>query len=885
MKSIIIIAIASVFLFVPIGVYADTTTIRMATGSGVPGCEKITDGCFIPDIENISPGDSIIWKNTDSAPHTVSGGNPNDGPSGVFDSGVMKPNSSYTFTFQDEGEYDYFCMLHPWMAGIVQVDEKLSSTQSIYTIQNDPNKLDWAIIFVTSTNKCYSNHEQALDFYDGLTEQYLDKFDFSQNPVYTKCITKKLMTEAVNILTKSVDLTIVIPDYLMSVQDRHTTNSLGHYGYWNVKTIVSQAETLLTENRNTGWTLSHELAHFALDWKGYNNDIMGDAVHEVQRQYNSCKSYDTTLTNCTELWDVIKTPSNIAFPVMSQDYVIQVAEYMKPQPAPSASDSSEPTCPSGTVLKNGICTVIEEPKSVQRKSLEIIWITKSTELVSEDGILISGELRGEGKNGLEYETRSGKTVSIYNNGFLEKQVVTDSQGIFRYSWESVMGNNQFTANIARSDEWVGIVSQGPIISVKEKPTPVIPVTKYSTKLTLHSSVNEITEGETMFFYGQLIYYCNEKDSCSKGFPIDEKVKIRDKNKYLFESSYLAVEIGEGYTTNDDVYGYGSFKIPWTALKQTGMTFDGGSYWNPVVYYNGDTYQPTSAHGSTITVYDKPSFEYDNNISMIDLRIVDAFGNEFSNIKVDQWIQIAVDVVNNNNFSQDVVIQYAIRETGDDGSVISGSLSPDQSFTPAISWTPPYSGTFTIDVHIFDNIEDKNKLSDSLTKQIIVTDKIDSKIITSSNVENTIGEAFWFEREYPVSGVGHVRIIDEDRDINPEIKESFKVDVWSDSDPRGIELIVTESYKSTGIFEGTVFFTTSEESSSPKLKVAVGDTLTMEYEDRTLPEQYTSREKLDVTSTTQMIDPICDNDAVLIDHVCQVEKIKETETTCFLWWCW
>jgi hypothetical protein len=54
---------------------------------------------------------------------------------------------------------------------------------------------------------------------------------------------------------------------------------------------------------------------------------------------------------------------------------------------------------------------------------------------------------------------------------------------------------------------------------------------------------------------------------------------------------------------------------------------------------------------------------------------------------------------------------------------------------------------------------------------------------------------------------------------------------------------------TGIFEGIVFFTTTNDSSGHRLRVAEGDTVTAEYEDNTLPEPYTTADELDITATS------------------------------------
>ena len=332
----IIIAVSFVFLFVPIGAYADTITVDIAKGSSTPACAS-SNSCYSPYTTTISTGDAVLWKNSDSQAHTVTGGSASNGPSGVFDSSLMSAGSSYKFTFNDSGSYDYFCMLHPWMQGSVIVNSVSNLSKSIASITNDPNKLDWAIMFVTTTNKCYVNHEKALDFYTTLTQQYLNDFNLQHRSVFSECITDDIMPEVINRITKSGDLTIVIPDYLMSVSDRHDTDSLGHYGSWNIKTIVSQAETISPENKNTGWILSHELAHFALDWKKYTHQIMADAVHKVEFEYRDCKSDDTTLTHCAYLWETIQTPSGKWFPVMSPNYVIEIAESMKPKTTTSTN--------------------------------------------------------------------------------------------------------------------------------------------------------------------------------------------------------------------------------------------------------------------------------------------------------------------------------------------------------------------------------------------------------------------------------------------------------------------------------------------------------------------------------------------------------------------
>ncbi len=126
---------------------------------------------------------------------------------------------------------------------------------------------------------------------------------------------------------------------------------------------------------------------------------------------------------------------------------------------------------------------------------------------------------------------------------------------------------------------------------------------------------------------------------------------------------------------------------------------------------------------------------------------------------------------------------------------------------------------------------------------------DETVVGSALIRWNIGEVQWLEASYPAKGTGVVRVVDPDMNLDPEAVDNFNVDVWSDSDAGGIDLTVTETNEATGIFEGTVFFTTTDESSGHRLRVSEGDTITAEYEDNTLPDPYTTADELDITGTS------------------------------------
>ena len=89
---------------------------------------QAVDGAVTAPINNfdfgdltVQAGESVVFTNSDSVPHTVTAGNPG-APSGAFDSGVFGTGQSFATTFATPGEYELFCVLHPNMTGVVTVE-------------------------------------------------------------------------------------------------------------------------------------------------------------------------------------------------------------------------------------------------------------------------------------------------------------------------------------------------------------------------------------------------------------------------------------------------------------------------------------------------------------------------------------------------------------------------------------------------------------------------------------------------------------------------------------------------------------------------------------------------------------------------------------------
>ena len=92
---------------------SSSNQISIVPGSSSPDSNLFYD----PHNAQVQVGTMVTWINNDTnIPHTVTSGSASTGPTGVFDSGIiMGDGSTFKHTFDQKGEFEYFCTLHPWM--------------------------------------------------------------------------------------------------------------------------------------------------------------------------------------------------------------------------------------------------------------------------------------------------------------------------------------------------------------------------------------------------------------------------------------------------------------------------------------------------------------------------------------------------------------------------------------------------------------------------------------------------------------------------------------------------------------------------------------------------------------------------------------------------
>ena len=70
---------------------------------------------FMPMSVTVTTGSTVTWSNQDQEPHTVVS------DTGLFRSGAIDTNESFSFKFDQPGTYHFMCSIHPQMVGTIVV--------------------------------------------------------------------------------------------------------------------------------------------------------------------------------------------------------------------------------------------------------------------------------------------------------------------------------------------------------------------------------------------------------------------------------------------------------------------------------------------------------------------------------------------------------------------------------------------------------------------------------------------------------------------------------------------------------------------------------------------------------------------------------------------
>lgn len=96
-----------------------STPVSTPTTPNTPAASSasitLANFAFSPASITVKAGTKVTWTNKDSTTHTVTS------DTGVFNSGNLAPNASFSFTFSNTGTFTYHCSIHPSMTGSIVV--------------------------------------------------------------------------------------------------------------------------------------------------------------------------------------------------------------------------------------------------------------------------------------------------------------------------------------------------------------------------------------------------------------------------------------------------------------------------------------------------------------------------------------------------------------------------------------------------------------------------------------------------------------------------------------------------------------------------------------------------------------------------------------------
>lgn len=199
---LLVIMITSGFLYV----HAESSSeVVIPKGAGNPSYDPqlkkdlFAEEWYVPTKMIIRVNDTVTWVNQDTDKHTVTSGQSTSRaggvtgepgiPFGIFDSGLFASGESWSYKFKRPGVFPYFCTIHPWMYGIVEVEGPIPQ----YSQDAEGNRQTLPAMTVSSDRKYHTGlywdpvviktGQQilfTLDFFkaDGSTKLHALEYDF-----------------------------------------------------------------------------------------------------------------------------------------------------------------------------------------------------------------------------------------------------------------------------------------------------------------------------------------------------------------------------------------------------------------------------------------------------------------------------------------------------------------------------------------------------------------------------------------------------------------------------------------------------------------------------------------------------------------------------------
>lgn len=544
-------------------------------------------------------------------------------------------------------------------------------------------RMDWNLIFVTSWDKCSERNWKALEFYYYIAYQSIKQYKYDHALTWADCVSTDDMALAIQKSQDESDLPIIILDYSLSSKQRHTSNSLGHFAYaYNVKSIIMQAETLQIENKNTAWTLSHEIAHSSLNWLDYSREIHRDAPHNVQAEYNYCKGTDVTLTFCTPIWDSVITPSGSNHPIMKASYVLGIADSMKSKLASSNTSNQKTTIPKDPSNFNKLLSDYEWVK--EQMKYRISWRLSEYSTQHFENPLA--------KEKLEYVIQQLSKMNFDNSDrYVEN---------FKEDWNNGYYSDAEDLLRGEIDYWTN-QQVAAIAALDWEYDKAVKLQKESKPVSIYVSIN--------------------KETYQEGDPIEITIKVNNHQKYLDTFLIVIDPNNVAYRNKIQLNDRGEYNISSIVSPPNNELI--GRY--SLIVEHGSLTQTThySYTGQSETTQPSPIIQQDvrGKLELSNLQFKQ-FGKATTNFALGKEVKVTYLVKNSQNREHDFDLLFqVINESGkvEKQGWNPGSINSNQEFPVSRSWYPVESGKQQIKVSLLDKDDHTIQLTPPLKMSVTV----------------------------------------------------------------------------------------------------------------------------------------------------------------------
>jgi len=176
------------------------------------------------------------------------------------------------------------------------------------------------------------------------------------------------------------------------------------------------------------------------------------------------------------------------------------------------------------------------------------------------------------------------------------------------------------------------------------------------------------------------------------------------------------------------------------------------------------------------------------------------------------------------FSGEIILTGFLHDVDGDGNY---------DTNPKTSGTGPTNGFLEVDN------DDSITISFEFADGVVLTDSIP--------ITWNMGVIQFSKDVFLTSDSVEIRVIDHDMNLNPEAIDTITIEVFSDSDSSGIQVVATETSERSGEFIANISLSTNT-SSGNRLYAVPGDNIFAKYDDHTLPKPFSKSDEISIETS-------------------------------------